>query len=121
VTHRDPPELPAVDVVGRAGGAHHRRSADRDRRDGDNALGSATVTSPTPPLRAAPRLDSSVDIDRVVSLGNAWATGAFRWEIREHAAFANDPMNLLAVDASANRQKGDGDAATWLPGNKGFR
>ena len=62
-----------------------------------------------------------VDIDHVVSLGNAWATGAFRWEIRKRAAFANDPMNLLAVDASANRQKGDGDAATWLPSNKGFR
>jgi hypothetical protein len=30
-------------------------------------------------------------------------------------------MNLLAVDASANRQKGDGDAATWLPANKSYR
>jgi hypothetical protein len=62
-----------------------------------------------------------VDVDHVVALGNAWATGAFRWEIRKRAAFANDPMNLLAVDASANRQKGDGDAATWLPANKSFR
>jgi len=62
-----------------------------------------------------------VDIDHVVAMGNAWATGAFRWEIRKRAAFANDPMNLLAVDASANRQKGDGDAATWLPSNKGVR
>jgi hypothetical protein len=62
-----------------------------------------------------------VDIDHVVALGNAWATGAFHWEIRKRAALANDPMNLLAVDAPANRQKGDGDAATWLPGNKDFR
>lgn len=62
-----------------------------------------------------------VDIDHVVALGNAWATGAFRWEIRKRAALANDPMNLLAVDASANRQKGDGDTATWLPSNKGYR
>ena len=62
-----------------------------------------------------------VDIDHVVALGNAWVTGAFRWEIRKRAAFANDPMNLLAVDASANRQKGDGDAATWLPSNKAVR
>jgi hypothetical protein len=62
-----------------------------------------------------------VDIDHVVALGNAWVTGAFRWDIRERAALANDPMNLLAVDASANRQKGDGDAATWLPPAKGFR
>jgi hypothetical protein len=62
-----------------------------------------------------------VDIDHVVSLGNAWATGASRWPIRERAALANDPMNLLPVDASANRQKGDGDAATWLPANKSYR
>ena len=34
---------------------------------------------------------------------------------------ANDPLNLLSVDAGANRQKGDGDAATWLPSNRSFR
>jgi hypothetical protein len=32
-----------------------------------------------------------------------------------------DPLNLLAVDARANRSKGDGDAATWLPPYKPFR
>jgi hypothetical protein len=64
---------------------------------------------------------SLVDIDHVVALGNAWATGAFRWDASKRLQFANDPANLLAVDASANRQKGDGDAATWLPRNKAFR
>jgi hypothetical protein len=62
-----------------------------------------------------------VDIDHMVSLGNAWATGAFGWQIKKRAAFANDPLNLLPADASANRQKGDGDAATWLPANNAFR
>jgi len=62
-----------------------------------------------------------VDVDHVVALGNAWATGAYRWQIGKAAAFANDPMNLLPVEASANRQKGDGDAATWLPPNKAYR
>ncbi len=62
-----------------------------------------------------------VDIDHVVALGNAWVTGAFKEPVRERAALANDPLNLLPVDASANRQKGDGDAATWLPANKSFR
>ncbi len=62
-----------------------------------------------------------VDIDHVVALGNAWVTGAFRWDIRKRAALANDPLNLLPVDAAANRQKGGGDAATWLPSNKSFR
>jgi hypothetical protein len=52
---------------------------------------------------------SNIDIDHVVSLSNAWQM------------FANDPLNLLAVDARLNRQKGDGDAATWLPPTKGFR
>ena len=34
---------------------------------------------------------------------------------------ANDPLNLLSVDPGANRQKADGDAATWLPANKRLR
>ena len=67
------------------------------------------------------RGNDTVDIDHVVALSNAWQTGAFGWDIRKRAAFANDPMNLLAVDASANRQKGDGDTATWLPANKSYR
>ena len=64
---------------------------------------------------------SEVDIDHVVALGDAWQKGAQRWPHGERVAFANDPLNLLAVDASANRQKGDGDTATWLPANKSFR
>jgi hypothetical protein len=64
---------------------------------------------------------SAIDIDHVVSLGNAWQTGSFQWPSTKRIAFANDPLNLLAVDASANRQKGDGDAATWLPPNKAYR
>ncbi len=62
-----------------------------------------------------------VDIDHVVSLGNAWATGAAGFDIHERAALANDPLNLLAVDLHSNRSKGDGDAATWLPPYRAFR
>src|SRR3954466_13328084 len=36
-------------------------------------------------------------------------------------AFANDGLNLLAVDGPLNEQKGDGDTATWLPPNKAYR
>ena len=64
---------------------------------------------------------SSVDIDHVVALSNGWQTGAFAWDTDRRRAFANDPLNLLAVDYSANRQKGDGDAATWLPPARGYR
>jgi hypothetical protein len=62
-----------------------------------------------------------VDIDHVVALGDAWATGAQYWPVAERIALANDPGNLLAVDASANRQKGDSDAASWLPPQKSYR
>jgi hypothetical protein len=62
-----------------------------------------------------------VQIDHVVALSNAWQTGAFRLPIKERTAFANDPLNLLAVKGRLNSQKGDGDAATWLPPLKSFR
>jgi hypothetical protein len=64
---------------------------------------------------------SEVDIDHVVALGDAWQTGAQQWTFEQRVAFANDPLNLLAVDAAANRQKADSDAASWLPSNKAFR
>ncbi|MCX6425161.1 MAG: HNH endonuclease family protein [Actinobacteria bacterium] len=64
---------------------------------------------------------SLVDIDHVVALSNAWQTGAFQFTDEIRLQFANDPLNLLAVSASLNRQKGDGDAATWLPPTKSYR
>ena len=56
-----------------------------------------------------------VQIDHVVALSDAWQTGAAAIGDRQRLALANDPMNLLAVDGHLNQQKGDGDAATWLP------
>ena len=66
-------------------------------------------------------IKSAVDIDHVVALSNAWQTGAAYFDRNIRSQIANDPLNLLAVDAKLNRQKGDGDAATWLPPNKAFR
>lgn len=67
--------------------------------------------------------DSSADIqiDHVVALSDAWQKGAQQLTPERRQTFANDPMELLAVDGPANQQKGDGDAATWLPSNKAFR
>lgn len=62
-----------------------------------------------------------VQIDHVVALSNAWQTGAQQLADIERESFANDPLNLLAVDGQANQDKSDGDAATWLPPNKLFR
>ena len=62
-----------------------------------------------------------VQIDHVVALSNAWQTGAFKLTIKDRTALANDPLNLLAVKGRLNSQKGDGDAATWLPPLKSYR
>ena len=64
---------------------------------------------------------STIDIDHVVALSNAWQTGAAYFDKPKRQLIANDPLNLLAVDYSLNRQKGDGDAATWLPPLKSYR
>lgn len=64
---------------------------------------------------------SKVDIDHSVALSDAWQKGAQQWTADKRRDFANDPLNLLAVDASTNRRKSDGDTATWLPPNSAFR
>lgn len=62
-----------------------------------------------------------VQIDHVVALSDAWQKGAQQLTADQRTTFANDPLNLLAVDGAANAQKGDGDAATWLPSNRAYR
>lgn len=62
-----------------------------------------------------------VQIDHVVALSNAWQTGAFKLDVLQRRALANDPLNLFAVKGRLNSQKRDGDAATWLPPLKSFR
>ncbi|MDM7830245.1 GmrSD restriction endonuclease domain-containing protein [Cellulomonas edaphi] len=64
---------------------------------------------------------ADVQIDHVVALSDAWQKGAQQWDDERRAAFANDPLNLLAADGPLNQSKGDGDAATWLPPHKAFR
>jgi hypothetical protein len=64
---------------------------------------------------------TAVQVDHVVALSDRWQKGAQRWPARKRLAFANDPLNLLVVDGLFNAQKGNGDAATWLPPNKAFR
>lgn len=63
----------------------------------------------------------AIQIDHVVALSDAWQKGAQQLPAGERVELANDPLELLAVDGTANQQKGDGDAATWLPPHKAFR
>lgn len=62
------------------------------------------------------------DIDHMVPLAEAWASGARRWTAKQREAFANDlyPFSLIAVSLSSNRSKSDRDPAEWLPTNRGF-
>ncbi|MDJ0319484.1 DUF1524 domain-containing protein [Pseudarthrobacter sp. PS3-L1] len=64
---------------------------------------------------------TAVQIDHVVALSDAWQKGAQQLNEEQRTAFANDPLNLQAADGPTNMKKGDGDAATWLPPNKGYR
>ena len=64
---------------------------------------------------------SEVQIDHVVALADAWQKGAQQLDFDTRKILANDDLELLAVEGEANMKKSDGDAATWLPKNKGFR
>ncbi len=63
--------------------------------------------------------DSSVDIDHIVPLAEAWKSGANAWTTARRQQFANDLSisQLIAVSASSNRSKGDKDPSAWKPTN----
>lgn len=56
-----------------------------------------------------------LDIDHVVPLKWAWEHGAQDWSKAKRVKFANDPINLIAVEASLNRAKGAQGPDQWLP------
>lgn len=61
---------------------------------------------------------STLDVDHMVPLAEAWRSGAWQWTNAERQLFANDMMDsrvLIAVTASSNRSKSDRDLANWLP------
>lgn len=67
------------------------------------------------------KTSQAVQIDHVVALSDAWQKGAQQLTEEQRLFFANDPLNLLAVDGPTNHSKSDGDAASWLPPHKAFR
>lgn len=66
-------------------------------------------------------ISKGIQIDHIVALSDAWQKGAQNLLASDRYQIATDPLNLIAVDASTNQKKSDGDAATWLPPNKSFR
>ena len=53
------------------------------------------------------------DVDHVVSLAEAWRSGAHAWPDSRFRYFAQDPTNLVASLSCVNRSKGDRDASKW--------
>jgi len=66
---------------------------------------------------------SSLDIDHLVPLAEAWRSGASSWTTAQRQAFANDLTRpqLIAVTGTVNRAKGDKDPAKWLPPRTAYR
>ena len=56
----------------------------------------------------------AIDIDHVVSLADAHASGAALWSNAEKAQFANDRSNHVAACASVNRSKGASTPSDFL-------
>lgn len=94
-------------------------------RPGSNGcvVTAGTLTDPYTgrPLQFTSGKQSTVQIDHVVSLSNAWQTGASSITAAQRQNLANDPLNLQSTASAINQAKSDGDAATWLPPNKAYR
>ncbi|MGP4097820.1 HNH endonuclease family protein [Nonomuraea sp. KM90] len=60
---------------------------------------------------------SDVDIDHMVPLAEAWASGAWSWTTSRRQQFANDlgGPQLWAVTDNVNQSKSDQDPAQWQP------
>jgi Protein of unknown function (DUF1524) len=68
-----------------------------------------------------PDTSSTVQIDHLVSLADAWYKGARLWDDQRRRDFANDPRNLLAVGGKINFDKAFRDVGSWLPPDAAFR
>ena len=78
-------------------------------------------TGTTVDFQRGPGSSALVQIDHVVALSDAWQTGAADWDEFKRRNFANDPIELQTTLGWVNQEKGDGDAATWLPPNTSYR
>ena len=78
-------------------------------------------TGTTVDFQRGPGSSADVQIDHIVALSDAWQTGAQGWDEFKRRNFANDPLELQTTLGWVNQQKGDGDAATWLPPNTAYR
>lgn len=94
-------------------------------RTNDCVVASGVLNDPytgtTVQFQRGPGSSELVQIDHVVALSDAWQTGAQQLDETARRNFANDPANLQATLGWINHEKGDSDAASWLPPNAGYR
>lgn len=110
------------------------------RKDSSCRVVSGTLRDPytggTIGFRRGVKTSDDVQIDHVVSLYDAWASGARDWDQAKRVEYANDPDVLLASDGPANMAKGSGIDVNgrseyltqhtgapdiWMPDNKAYR
>lgn len=72
------------------------------------------------PFQRGAATSGDIQIDHVVAVSDAWMKGAKELSYEQRQDFYNDPLNLLAVSGEANIEKGNSDAAKWLP-RQGYR
>ncbi|NNG96778.1 HNH endonuclease [Gordonia araii NBRC 100433] len=94
-------------------------------RPGNCFVSSGTLfdqyTARTMRFLRGPTTSGEVEIDHLVSLANAWTTGARFLDDDTRRNLANDPRNLQAVSRAVNQDKGPMDAAVFLPPNRAYR
>ena len=91
------------------------RSTDRCRVESGEWFGAYTGESFTDP--------GDLDVDHMVPLANAHDSGGWAWSRERKADYANDLLydnHLIAVKASANRQKGRKGPEEWRPSRREY-
>ncbi len=88
----------------------------------DCVVVSGTLVSPytAATISFAKAKATDVQIDHLVPLGWAWQYGAGTWTPAQREQFANDPLNLTAVDGPSNEQKSDSGPAGWMPPSQAY-